>query len=75
MGEGMKPSRRKCKGCTSHGCEYEEFTILCPCSSCLVKVTCRVGCGEFWDFEEFHRKSTHEELRGRIEVILNTGEG
>ena len=43
----------RCKGCpSSSGCDYKEYSDICPCIKCLVKVTCRIACDELHDFLE-----------------------
>ena len=44
---------RNCKGCTYLSCPYIPFIDFCPCSICIVKVTCNAVCETFLEFRRF----------------------
>jgi len=41
-----------CKGCpVKDRCNYTEYSTLCPCRICLVKMICNNVCNEHIDFQ------------------------
>jgi len=41
-----------CKGCpVKDKCNYIEYSTLCPCRMCLIKVMCNDVCDEHVDFQ------------------------
>ncbi len=41
-----------CKGCLNKsGCVYNDYSTICPCVACLIKVVCEEVCGKFIDFQ------------------------
>lgn len=41
-----------CKGCyVKHGCTYREYSTLCPCGICLIKMVCEEMCDEHVVFQ------------------------
>jgi hypothetical protein len=46
------PNIKDCEGCAAtrltSGCPWFSETLICPCSICLIKVMCKVGCDLFW---------------------------
>jgi hypothetical protein len=45
-------NREDCEGCKDEnkdkdGCSWFNKTVICPCSTCLIKVMCTIPCGLF----------------------------
>ncbi len=58
-----------CKGCPGnqfHDCPMYAFNSFCPCLKCLVKVTCRIACEDYNNFEERrYQQSYHKRPRNK----------
>ncbi len=52
----MKKTSEYCKGCSSKDGNHCKLSRSnkhgeCPCSECLVKVTCNTGCRDYFEFD------------------------
>lgn len=56
--------KKLCNGCHFIDCPWKAYKKECPCTTCLVKVTCGSPCEEFYQFrgkyEEQHRRQLQE---------------
>lgn len=53
-----------CKGCVNikEGCVYTRFSSLCPCTKCLVKVTCEVACDDYFVLQNLYTNTSKTKL-------------
>lgn len=65
-----------CFGCFVRGdmdaanpnsCEYYNRDSSCPCTNCLVKITCDICTGDCEPYETWYENKTREERQRRID--------
>ena len=58
--------KRSCESCLHIDCPYKDNNQECPCTVCIVKVTCIESCDDFSIFRQNENNQRHRDLLGSL---------